>query len=212
MYVICNTNNRIIPDYKMSSQKGNSSRTRPQKYKNKTAFKNNLHDTSNQTKVINSIQVSDVCVRCKEIIEWKIKYKKYKPLTQPKKCVKCEQKKVKQAYHVMCLECGRKLQVCTKCCKSKEDIVTIPSKQEQQKLDAEMQQLLQSLPERKRRTFIRYMNKTHKGDEDNPEVGDQQNMKDDLVKKLNALQMQSEDDLDDFDFSEDELDSDLSDS
>lgn len=202
--------NTIVSDYKMSSQKGNSSRTRPQKYKNKTAFKNNLHDTSIQTKVMNNIQVSDVCVRCKEIIEWKIKYKKYKPLTQPKKCVKCEQKTVKQAYHVMCLECGRKLQVCTKCCKTKEDIVTVPSKQEQQKLDAEMQQLLQSLPERKRRTFIRYMNKKHKDDSDNQDEKNQEKVKDDLVKKLNALKVQNEDDLDDFDFSDDELDSDLS--
>lgn len=93
----------------MSTQKGNSSRSRPQKYKNRTAFKNNLHDTSNKTKMINGLQVGDVCQRCKDIIEWKIKYKKYKPLTQPKKCVKCGNKAVKRAYNIMCLECAHKL-------------------------------------------------------------------------------------------------------
>lgn len=115
----------------MSSQKGNVSRTRAQKHKNRTVFKNNLHDKSNQTKLINSIQVGDVCLRCKEIIEWKIKYKKYKPLTQPKTCVKCSQKTVKQAYHVMCKECGIKLGICTKCCQKKEILEAQPTQNEQ---------------------------------------------------------------------------------
>lgn len=104
----------------MSTQKGNILRTRPQKHKNRTVFKNNLHDTSHQIKIINSLQVGDVCIRCKDIIEWKIKYKKYKPLKQPRTCVKCSQKNVKQAYHVMCTECGKKLELCTKCCQKKE--------------------------------------------------------------------------------------------
>lgn len=115
----------------MSSQKGNVSRTRAQRHKNHTAFKNNLHDTSNRTKLVNSVQVSDVCLRCKEVIEWKIKYKKYKPLTQPKTCVKCSQKTVKAAYHVMCKECGIKLGVCTKCCQKKDIVEAPPSETEQ---------------------------------------------------------------------------------
>lgn len=115
----------------MSLQKGNVSRTRPQKHKNRSVFKNNLHDKSNQTKMINSLQVNDVCLRCKEIIEWKIKYKKYKPLKQPKTCVKCSQKNVKQAYHVICKECGMKLGVCTKCCQKKDIVEAQPTEKEQ---------------------------------------------------------------------------------
>lgn len=172
----------------MSTQKGNTARTRPQKHKNKTAFKNSLHDTSHQTKFINSIQVSDVCIRCKEIIEWKIKYKKYKPLTQPKTCVKCAQKTVKHAYHVMCLDCGRKLQLCTKCCQSKEIVPPVPGKEEQLKMDEEMKALLQSLPERKRRTFLRYMNKNIEG-----ESGEEkEKTKEDLKSKLDALKVTDE--------------------
>lgn len=121
LYYICYSSFK-----EMSSQKGNVSRTRCQKHNNQKAFKNDLHDTSNRTKLINSIQVSDVCGKCKEVIEWKIKYKKYKPLTQPKTCVKCSQKAVKQAYHVMCKECGVKLGLCTKCCQEKEIVTTAP--------------------------------------------------------------------------------------
>ncbi|KAH1014374.1 hypothetical protein HUJ04_003221 [Dendroctonus ponderosae] len=93
----------------MSCQKGNTVRSRPQKYKNKTAFKNNLHDTSQRTKTINSISVGNVCQRCKDIIEWKIKYKKYKPLSQLKTCVKCGQKAISKAYHTICDTCRKNL-------------------------------------------------------------------------------------------------------
>lgn len=117
----------------MSLQKGNVSRTRPQKHKNRNVFKNDLHDKTNQIKMINSLQVNDVCERCKEIIEWKIKYKKYKPLKQPKTCVKCSQKTVRQAYHVMCKDCGLKLGVCTKCCQKKDIVEAQPTKEEQVK-------------------------------------------------------------------------------
>ena len=69
----------------MSSQKGNASRNRPQKHKNARAFKNDLHDTSHITKKINNLEFYGLCNRCKNIIDWKVKYKKYKLLTVPKK-------------------------------------------------------------------------------------------------------------------------------
>ncbi|XP_077556921.1 uncharacterized protein C9orf85 homolog [Haemaphysalis longicornis] len=99
----------------MSTQPGNVSRSRPQKHQNSTAFKNTLHDTSVQTKKILNLKIANVCTRCKDIIEWKIKYKKYKPLTVPKKCVKCEGKTVKSAYHIMCSGCAERLKLCAKC-------------------------------------------------------------------------------------------------
>lgn len=180
----------------MSTQRGNNSRSRPQKHQNRNKFKNNLYDTSHKTKFINQIHVSEVCERCKEIIEWKIKYKKYKPLTQPKKCIKCEQKSVKKAYHVICSECGKKLGVCTKCCEVKEVVIAVPDQQEEIKLDNELQKLLQTLPERKRRTFMRYMNKKSNDSDDKTE-----DKQDDLLKKLNELNVSdknSEFDISDF--------------
>ncbi|ELT99762.1 hypothetical protein CAPTEDRAFT_118161 [Capitella teleta] len=106
----------------MSSEKGNAKRSRPQKYKNLHGFKNTLHDTSRRTKQINSIEVKDCCARCTEIIEWKIKYKKYKLLAAPRKCVRCEEKTVKQAYTVACNSCAEKLKICAKCNQEKDKV------------------------------------------------------------------------------------------
>lgn len=142
----------------MSCQKGNASRSRPQRYQNHTSFKNNLYDNSHKIKQINSIKVTDVCERCKKIIEWKIKYKKYKALKAPMKCTKCEQKTVKYSYHNICLPCAKQQEVCPKCGQKKEIVEGKPSKEEQIKLDAEFKVILKTMSERKRRAFLRYMN------------------------------------------------------
>lgn len=99
----------------MSSQKGNVSRSRPQKHQNRKVFKNDLHDTNIRTKRINQIQIIRVCDRCKAILEWKIKYKKYKLLKSPKACNKCGEKAVKQPYHTICQPCADQLRACPKC-------------------------------------------------------------------------------------------------
>ena len=68
----------------MSTRGGNNAK-KGQRHQNVSAFKNDLHDTSKLRKQINSLVVGGVCARCREVIEWKKKYKKYKPLTAPKK-------------------------------------------------------------------------------------------------------------------------------
>ncbi|KAI5712838.1 uncharacterized protein C9orf85 homolog [Diaphorina citri] len=105
----------------MSSQRGNLNRTRPQKHRNVTAFKNNLHDTSKKIKALNALQFDNVCAKCKAILEWKVKYKKYKPLKSAKTCVKCNEKTIKEAYHTMCEKCALANKVCPKCGKDKND-------------------------------------------------------------------------------------------
>lgn len=101
----------------MSTNKGNIKRIRPQKYQNRTSFKNDLHDKSAKCKQLNSLNVSGVCRRCKDIIDWKIKYKKYKPLKSPGVCVKCHQKNIVLAYRVICKGCSETETetLCTKC-------------------------------------------------------------------------------------------------
>jgi len=68
----------------MSTKKGNNSK-KGQRHQNTKAFKNDLHDTSKKTKQINRLVVGGVCARCREIIEWRKKFKKYKPLAAPRK-------------------------------------------------------------------------------------------------------------------------------
>ncbi|KYN41125.1 Uncharacterized protein C9orf85 like protein [Trachymyrmex septentrionalis] len=142
----------------MSCQRGNANRSRPQKYQNQKSFKNNLYDKSQKIKQINSTEVTNVCERCKKVIEWKIKYKKYKVLKAPVKCIKCEQKTVKHSYHNICLLCAKQQRVCSKCGQKTEVVEGTCSKEEQIKLDAEFKAILKTLPERKRRTLLRYMN------------------------------------------------------
>ncbi|XP_069481906.1 uncharacterized protein C9orf85 homolog isoform X2 [Ambystoma mexicanum] len=110
----------------MSSQRGNVSRTRPQCHQNATAFKNNKFDSSSHTKKLNTKVHDAVCQRCKDVLEWRIKYKKYKSLTQTKKCVKCQQKTIKDAYHIICKPCACKLELCAKCGKKEEIVVPDP--------------------------------------------------------------------------------------
>ncbi|EAA05990.2 AGAP003732-PA [Anopheles gambiae str. PEST] len=150
----------------MSSKRGDTRRTRAQKHQNTYAFKNNLHDKHTPLiKLITNLNVCEVCEHCKSIIDWKIKYRKYKPLSQPKSCSKCGERKVKRAYHVICRDCALASRCCAKCLKSADEASIIPpepTEQEQIKLKAEMDQLIKSLPERKRRTFLRYMNRGQK--------------------------------------------------
>lgn len=98
----------------MSCQRGNLTK-KAQKHKNMRTFKNDVHDTSQKMKMLNKLEVQGVCNRCKQIIEWKIKYKKYKLLSVPKKCTKCQEKKIKFAYRVVCDSCAEKCGCCAKC-------------------------------------------------------------------------------------------------
>lgn len=95
----------------MSTQKGNVNRSRSQKHQNETKFKNSLYGVKNY----NNTVITSVCQRCKEIIEWKIKYNKYKPLTVPKRCTLCNQKNVTQAYHILCKSCVTATGLCGRC-------------------------------------------------------------------------------------------------
>lgn len=182
----------------MSCQRGNVKRTRPQKYKNKTAFKNDLHDSSSKTKEMNKIEIVNVCAKCKSILEWKIKYKKYKLPKAPKKCTKCEQKTVKNAYHTMCIPCAEMQRVCPKCGKANEIVTNnVPG---QLKLDTELQNFIKDLTERKRRAFLRYL--SEKGKSDGKVAKDIEKTKEEVLGKLNTLNLEAEEEG----FDEDDLD------
>jgi hypothetical protein len=62
-----------------------------------------------------SLPIRFLCPGCTVLIEWRKKYRKYKPLTVAKKCTRCGEKRVKDAYHVICGECVRESRKCGKC-------------------------------------------------------------------------------------------------
>ncbi|KTF98740.1 hypothetical protein cypCar_00014730 [Cyprinus carpio] len=120
----------------MSSQTGNVSRSRGQKHQNVTAFKNDKYGASEQVKKAKSKAHDGLCQHCKDVLEWKVKYNKYKPLTQPRKCVKCLQKTVKDAYHIICKPCALKLELCAKCGKKEEIVIPLDKKEEEEVEDS----------------------------------------------------------------------------
>ncbi|XP_030379178.1 uncharacterized protein C9orf85 homolog [Scaptodrosophila lebanonensis] len=202
----------------MSSQRGNVSRTRAQKHKNRYVFKNDLHDKTPQQIRLNKMHVSTVCQHCKDVIEWKIKYKKYKPLTQAKTCTRCQQRNVRKAYHVICRDCAVQARVCAKCLKSADEVpieAPQPTPREEQQLQAEMERLIKSFPERKRRAFLRFQAKgrkleqQHEEDPADPEARELaqyvKHTREELLEKIEQMKLaESDEDDDDYDDDEDD--------
>lgn len=98
---------------KVSSGKAKSG---PPAHANRFAFTHNR--CSKLTKKILAMPIDGVCDRCRAIIEWRKTYRKYKPLTVPKKCVQCERKAVLEAYHIICKSCSTDKKICAKCLES----------------------------------------------------------------------------------------------
>eukprot|EP00271_Cylindrocystis_brebissonii_P008193 TRINITY_DN221_c0_g1_i1.p1 TRINITY_DN221_c0_g1~~TRINITY_DN221_c0_g1_i1.p1 ORF type:complete len:231 (-),score=49.09 TRINITY_DN221_c0_g1_i1:323-1015(-) len=102
--------------------------------------------------------VDGVCIRCKEQIEWRRKYGKYKPINEPAKCIRCSKRAVRQAYLTLCPACAKEGNVCAKCCKPAEALVTNNAAQEAEDRQR-LAQALEGLRERERRTLLRAMAK-----------------------------------------------------
>lgn len=96
----------------MSLRSGDTKK-KPQKYQNTFTFKHNKN--SMLTRKIRESPLDFLCKRCLEIIEWKINYRKYKPLTTPAKCQACEGRTVYKAYRNICDACATSNKLCSKC-------------------------------------------------------------------------------------------------
>jgi hypothetical protein len=140
----------------MSSERGNVKKG-PQKHQNKFAFRHNKH--SRKTEFILSLPNEGLCSRCTEQIEWKKKFRKYKPLTAPRRCENCNQKTVNRAYHHICENCAMKLEVCAKCRQKKGIINKIQTAEMEKEERARLSDALQKMSERERRTFFRQLEK-----------------------------------------------------
>eukprot|EP01129_Flabellula_baltica_P013695 TRINITY_DN6413_c0_g1_i1.p1 TRINITY_DN6413_c0_g1~~TRINITY_DN6413_c0_g1_i1.p1 ORF type:complete len:229 (+),score=64.21 TRINITY_DN6413_c0_g1_i1:33-719(+) len=156
-------------------REGGRGRGRGQKYQNRTAFRHNKN--SKKTKKILESPNEGLCKRCVEIIEWRKKYRKYKPRTTPGKCVECHIKRVKRAYHVVCEVCAPKLKICAKCRESTEILTDFNQKEKEEKEQREFEQMIDGMSERNKKTFIRLYYQTsseeNSGEEENDSGDDQ---------------------------------------
>ncbi|KAF9584798.1 hypothetical protein BGW38_005134 [Lunasporangiospora selenospora] len=154
---------------KASTRKGNNAK-QGQRHKNAYAFHANKN--SKITKKINEMPVGGLCEKCVEVIMWRKKFRKYKPLTTMKKCVCCEQKAIKEAYHVMCNKCAGDKNVCAKCLESRAIVPTnIKTEKELIQEKVELERLLSGMTERERRSYLRKLNRAGDNEEEDSDSG-----------------------------------------
>ncbi|KAL6587571.1 hypothetical protein OROMI_000549 [Orobanche minor] len=153
----------------MSSRKG------PPKHQNKFAWKPHGGQTINPTELGGTLrpysEVTGVCPRCKDQIDWKRKYGKYKPLTEPAKCGVLRGMFDKLItisamvtlgffflYSLSVLGCAKEHNVCAKCSCRVDHIVG----RDLSEVEAEqrtLEEAIKNVRERERRSLLRAMNK-----------------------------------------------------
>ncbi|KAK8453716.1 hypothetical protein SEVIR_5G331200v4 [Setaria viridis] len=104
-----------------------SKRQGPPKHQNSYAWKPHLGQKINETEPGGRFrplsEITGVCQRCRDQIDWKRRYGKYKQIVEPAKCQKCGKRAVRQAYHNVCRDCSKNLGICAKCCTRVNDLV-----------------------------------------------------------------------------------------
>lgn len=65
---------------------------------------------------IQKVMCEGVCRRCREKVQWRFKFDKYKPLKNVANCQGCKQKCVTKAYRTLCDKCGVQRNICPGCC------------------------------------------------------------------------------------------------
>ncbi|XP_078430140.1 small acidic-like protein [Wolffia australiana] len=139
-----------------------STRQGPPKHQNKVAWKPHAGQKINETEVGGKFRpysdITGVCARCKDQIDWKRRYGKYKPLSEPAKCQRCSKRAVRQAYHNLCTSCAKEHGVCAKCCCKTDKIVGRDITEVEAERKA-VEDALKHARERDRRTLLRAMSK-----------------------------------------------------
>ncbi|OEL26261.1 hypothetical protein BAE44_0012722 [Dichanthelium oligosanthes] len=144
-----------------------SKRQGPPKHQNTYAWKPNLGRKINETEPGGRFrplsEITGVCQRCRDQIDWKRRYGKYKPIVEPAKCQKCGKRTVRQAYHNVCSDCSKNLGICAKCCTCVKELVGRDVNEEDSERRA-LEEAIRGARERERRTLLRIMNKEKGGD------------------------------------------------
>eukprot|EP00122_Pirum_gemmata_P020828 Pgem_evm1s19443 len=148
----------------MSSQRGNCKKT-AQKHQNTHSFSHN--SKSKKSERIMNFQSDGVCHKCKENLEWRKKYRKYKPLTAPKICLTCKKRTITKAYRTRCNDCALKEKVCAKCGDQEMSIPIALTTEEQKKEEAELEARIKGMSERERRTYYRKLDRGDFDEKDN---------------------------------------------
>lgn len=85
---------------------------------------------------IQKLMCEGVCKRCREKVQWRFKYDKYKPLKNPATCQNCKQKTVTKAYRTLCDRCAQSKKQCPSCCEELELIARLEESAEERTTSA----------------------------------------------------------------------------
>lgn len=102
----------------MSREQSGREKKRKNAHQNTYAFKHN--PGSVLTKKISQIPLVHLCKRCHDKMEWKKKYRKFKPMTHPSKCTGCLSVNVYHSYHILCDSCATSKGTICRVCKKPE--------------------------------------------------------------------------------------------
>ena len=78
----------------MSSQRGNSSKNRKPAHQNKFAFVANKHDS--KAMAIVEMPLGGVCAHCLDVLEWRKRMNRFKPIKNIGKCQICQERNITQ--------------------------------------------------------------------------------------------------------------------
>lgn len=71
---------------------------------------------------ISKAMCEGICDKCREKVQWRFKYDKYRPLKNPGNCQQCRQKVITKAYRTICDKCAAARKVCPSCCVDLEEL------------------------------------------------------------------------------------------
>ncbi|XP_071060404.1 uncharacterized protein C9orf85 homolog, partial [Pseudochaenichthys georgianus] len=140
-----------------------------------------------------------VCKHCKGVLEWRVRYNKYKSLTQPKKCIKCAQRTVKDAYHILCKPCSLELDICCKCGKKEKIVIPINSGDNNDEEGGEEEEGEEK--DEEKGEVKEEVKGEEKGEEKNEEKGEEK-----VVEQKKKVRVRAKKDLDDSDSDDDDDD------
>lgn len=94
---------------------GNTKKKQQRKQAHQNTFTFRHNPNSVLTKEIMAINISGLCRRCNDKIEWRRNYRKYKIQTHLSKCTLCQTKSIKLAYNIVCDPCSNQKNICRIC-------------------------------------------------------------------------------------------------
>jgi len=94
-----------MPAHKNTSDGVNKKKKKGRKPAHQNSFSYQHNPGSKKTDKILASPNEGCCQRCFDKIEWRKKYRKYKPLTQPSTCNICKKRNITSAYHTICNGC-----------------------------------------------------------------------------------------------------------